>query len=315
MPFLFNHVGLPLSDVQRPLVEPLSKHFRVVRYDSRGQGLSTRGLREGLLAEAYQRDLEAVADAFPGESLILIGGAFSAHVAVRYTAQYPKRVRALILLRAGVAGEVVVGPHFSLDLAQADWNFFLDAMVRTTRAAEATAPEHIQAGVERFRASMTQSDWLTFALAALKSNVSECLPQVQTPTLVVLEPDLRWPPPQGTARLASLIPDARLVSVSGPESRAAIVQAVLDFTALLPQAQTSHRVAREWEAAAAHSRLTPRELEALRLIAAGRTNREIATELVLSERTVARHIANLYGKIEARSRSEATAFAFKHNLT
>ncbi len=61
--------------------------------------------------------------------------------------------------------------------------------------------------------------------------------------------------------------------------------------------------------------LTTREVEVLRLVAAGRTNREIATELVLSLRTVARHITNIYGKIGARGKADATAYAIRHNLT
>ena len=55
--------------------------------------------------------------------------------------------------------------------------------------------------------------------------------------------------------------------------------------------------------------LTERELEVLRLIAAGQTNREIAAALVLSRRTVERHVANVYSKIEVRNRAEATRFA------
>jgi len=54
--------------------------------------------------------------------------------------------------------------------------------------------------------------------------------------------------------------------------------------------------------------LTERQVQVLRLIAKGKTNREIAEELVLSERTVQRHIASLYTKIGARNRAEATTF-------
>ncbi len=61
--------------------------------------------------------------------------------------------------------------------------------------------------------------------------------------------------------------------------------------------------------------LTTREVEVLRLVAAGRTNREIAAELVLSLRTVARHITNIYRKIGARGKADATAYAIRHNLT
>ena len=60
--------------------------------------------------------------------------------------------------------------------------------------------------------------------------------------------------------------------------------------------------------------LTPRELEVLRLIAGGLSNREIAAKLVLSVRTAERYIANIYKKIDAHSKADATAFAFSKGL-
>ncbi len=60
--------------------------------------------------------------------------------------------------------------------------------------------------------------------------------------------------------------------------------------------------------------LTPREVEALRLIAEGRTNKEIATELVISVATVERHIFHIYAKIGARGRADAIAYALRHGL-
>jgi predicted ATPase/DNA-binding CsgD family transcriptional regulator len=60
--------------------------------------------------------------------------------------------------------------------------------------------------------------------------------------------------------------------------------------------------------------LSPREAEVLRLIAVGRSNQEIARELFLSVRTVERHVTNLYAKIGARGRANATAFALRHGL-
>jgi DNA-binding NarL/FixJ family response regulator len=60
--------------------------------------------------------------------------------------------------------------------------------------------------------------------------------------------------------------------------------------------------------------LTGRELEVLRLLAAGRTNREIASELVISERTVDRHVSNLFTKLDVQSRSAATAYAYEHEI-
>jgi DNA-binding NarL/FixJ family response regulator len=60
--------------------------------------------------------------------------------------------------------------------------------------------------------------------------------------------------------------------------------------------------------------LTRRELQVLRLVTAGRPNKAIAAELVLSERTVDRHVSNIFAKVGVSSRAAATAFAYEHQL-
>ncbi|HET7736056.1 MAG TPA: LuxR C-terminal-related transcriptional regulator [Nocardioidaceae bacterium] len=60
--------------------------------------------------------------------------------------------------------------------------------------------------------------------------------------------------------------------------------------------------------------LSPRELEVLRLVATGATNRAIAAQLVLSERTVDRHVSNIFGKLGVSTRAAATAYAFERQL-
>lgn len=60
--------------------------------------------------------------------------------------------------------------------------------------------------------------------------------------------------------------------------------------------------------------LTPREVEVLRLVAAGRTNREIAAALTISEKTVEQHLLNLYQKLQVDSRAKAVAFAYANGL-
>jgi DNA-binding NarL/FixJ family response regulator len=60
--------------------------------------------------------------------------------------------------------------------------------------------------------------------------------------------------------------------------------------------------------------LTARELQVLRLVAAGETNKAIAAELVLSQRTVDRHVSNIYTKLGVSSRAAATAFAYQHRF-
>jgi DNA-binding CsgD family transcriptional regulator/tetratricopeptide (TPR) repeat protein len=66
-------------------------------------------------------------------------------------------------------------------------------------------------------------------------------------------------------------------------------------------------------ATAAHG-LSRRELQVLRLVAGGATNRAIAAELVLSERTIDRHVSNIFAKLRVSSRAAATAYAYEHDL-
>jgi ATP/maltotriose-dependent transcriptional regulator MalT len=65
--------------------------------------------------------------------------------------------------------------------------------------------------------------------------------------------------------------------------------------------------------AAAHG-LTPREMQVLRLVAAGRTNHAIAADLVIAEKTVDRHVTNIFTKLGVSSRAAATAYAYQHRL-
>ena len=60
--------------------------------------------------------------------------------------------------------------------------------------------------------------------------------------------------------------------------------------------------------------LTSRELQVLRLIAAGKTNKAIAVSLFLSERTIDRHVSNIFSKLDVSSRAAATAYAYDHEL-
>jgi DNA-binding NarL/FixJ family response regulator len=60
--------------------------------------------------------------------------------------------------------------------------------------------------------------------------------------------------------------------------------------------------------------LSRRESEVLILVAAGKTNRAIAAELFISEKTVARHVSNIFTRLGLSSRAAATAYAYKHGL-
>jgi ATP/maltotriose-dependent transcriptional regulator MalT len=80
-----------------------------------------------------------------------------------------------------------------------------------------------------------------------------------------------------------------------------------------PDRARVERLSRKTVARAAGG-LTTRELEVLRLAAAGKTNRTIAVDLVISEKTVARHLSNIFTKLGLGSRAAATAYAYEHDL-
>lgn len=91
---------------------------------------------------------------------------------------------------------------------------------------------------------------------------------------------------------------------------AAIAEAEADDVSV--EAPTVERAAASRDEAPAG--LTPREVEILRLMARGSTNKEIAAQLMVTVATVERHLANAYTKIGARGRVEATAFVITRGL-
>ncbi|WP_455381588.1 LuxR C-terminal-related transcriptional regulator [Salinispira pacifica] len=89
---------------------------------------------------------------------------------------------------------------------------------------------------------------------------------------------------------------------------------VFERLGALPDLKRIDTLARSRSSDSYHG-LTRRELEILRHLATGKTNKEIAADLFISERTVDRHVSNIYVKLDVSSRAAATAYAFSHNLT
>jgi DNA-binding CsgD family transcriptional regulator len=146
-------------------------------------------------------------------------------------------------------------------------------------------------------------------------DVTALLPKVQAPTLVMHRTGI-GPITVAMAReMASTIPNARLLLSKGSwivpyfgDDSQDIAAAIRDFIATPSPAGAS-------APDVSPSVLTRRETEVLTLIAAGRTSSEISAELSLSVRTVGRHITNIYGKIGARTRADATSYAIRHRLS
>ena len=121
--------------------------------------------------------------------------------------------------------------------------------------------------------------------------------------------------PRETARTRVLVGQA-CAALGDPDTAAMELEAAADTFARLGAAPELARVeslTRGRENRDRHG-LTEREIQILRVLATGKTNREIAAALVISDHTVRRHIQNIFAKLGVSSRAAATAFAFRHNL-
>jgi DNA-binding NarL/FixJ family response regulator len=121
--------------------------------------------------------------------------------------------------------------------------------------------------------------------------------------------------PYDGARAAVLL--ARAHGALGDDDSAAMeLEAAGDVFRRLGAAPDLARLGARARAAAVGERspLTAREMQVLRLIATGKTNRAIADDLAISEKTVARHVSNIYSKLALSTRAAATAYAYEHEL-
>jgi pimeloyl-ACP methyl ester carboxylesterase/DNA-binding CsgD family transcriptional regulator len=294
----------------------------LVRYDVRGTGWSERRVSDHSLG-AQVADLEAVVDRLGLDRFDLLGAVDAGPVAVTYAAQHPKRVARLALwcAWAGTADRLSAGMRAWLDawlaLIEQDWDAATEACAH--RALGWSAGEFGRQAARRLRESVAPRT-ARAALAALGAfDAAELLPRLRAPTLVLHRRGISWLPVGVAQELASRIPDARLTVLEG-ESTApylgdadAAAAAIEGFLAEPADPRALGAPAGP-DAGSGGGPLTARELEVLRLLAAGRTNAEIAEELVLSVRTVERHAANIYAKLGARGRADATARALTRGL-
>jgi pimeloyl-ACP methyl ester carboxylesterase/DNA-binding CsgD family transcriptional regulator len=299
LPFHFNHVTrrwIPLW------FRGVAEHFRVVHYDSRGQGLSSRGLPQELTVQDYRTDLETIIETVGFERFALMAYGGFGHVAARYAAENPERVTALILICSSDSFEAW-SPAAHLGMAAENWDLFLD--LQTGKFT----PEIAQLIKAFMKESTSQADYLQMIRAFIRGpSIAGVLPALRMPALLLHSLDQHWLPPAEGAKVAARMPNAKILFTDGdvePDERQA-VPAIIDF---LKGVYSSDSIGPQPRGTVtSREPLTPRQNEVLRLISHGRTTREIAGELVLSDRTVERHIADVYAKIGARNRSEATAY-------
>jgi pimeloyl-ACP methyl ester carboxylesterase len=296
----------------------LGMNRRFVIYDGRGTGLSDRNESDYGL-EAQVLDLAAVVDRLHLQRFVLFAYGHSGPACITYAARNPDRVSHLVLWcswpRWPDLGDKPRA-QAAWSMMQEDWDMYTQLEGYRLSGWEGGAAAR---WYTYFWRQSISAAGLAAAYRVLREvDVSDLLIDVQVPTLVMVRPDAHkgllaeGDSPMARAELskeiALQIPNAELAILEGDH----ITPFEGDFDAFLKRLKEflqSTAVAGTYP-----DGLTSREVEVLRLVASGGSNRQIAEALVLSERTVARHITNIYGKTGAGGRAEAAAYAYRHGL-
>jgi pimeloyl-ACP methyl ester carboxylesterase/DNA-binding CsgD family transcriptional regulator len=322
------------SPVLRSAYERLAEGVRLIQFDGRGTGRSQRDVTD-LSLEAMQRDLDAVVDAagLAGERIALLGFYHSVTSAIAYAARHPERVSHLILFGGASRGwSPMSGAEIQalLSLIERDWNVFVDSIAHAWLGWDVSGEEG-RLAADWFRTATSPTVARATMQAAAGVDVTALLPDVQCPVLVLHRLGARVISLEMSEALVSGLPNARLEVLPGDsaslfyESTAQIVDLLIDFVGGRPvvgDVPAGRPGAASAAAGSAVSEspdgraqlLSPRELEVLRLIAAGESNGEIAHRLGVTVNTVERHAVNLYRKIDARGRADAATFAVRNGL-
>ncbi len=295
----------------RGFFEELARTHRVVRYDRLGTGLSDRRLAEPPTAEKETRMLAAVHEASGGEPAILFACSCAGLASTRYAADLPKRVRKVVYYGAYAARDDIpeVTRRSLVDFARVNWQ--LAAQMLAGLFMPHGSGDEIAAFSRYQRHAADAEVAAAFIELDLGSDVRELLPQVAMPALVLHRRGDRTVPIGRGRELASLLPNARFVALNGDahlpwlEDQRELQRALAGF---LEEAGPTEAEAN------GDSPLSRRETEVLRLVAAGLSNREIASSLVLSEHTVHRHVANILRKLTQSSRAAAAAHGTRAGL-
>ncbi len=293
----------------RSFYEELARTHRVVRYDRLGSGLSERVLREPPTAESETRMLAAVHEAVGAEPAILFACSCAGLAATRYAVESQERVRKIVFYGAYAARDDI--PEMTrrsiVDFARVNWR--LAAQMLAGLFMPHGSGDEIAAFTRYQRHAADADVAAAFLELDLGSNVRELLPRVTQPALVLhRRGDCTVPIGRGR-ELASLLPNARFVALNGDahlpwlEDQRELQRALAGFLEDAPPIDSN-----------GDSPLSRRETEVLRLVAAGLSNREIASSLVLSEHTVHRHVANILRKLAQSSRAAAAAHATRAGL-
>jgi pimeloyl-ACP methyl ester carboxylesterase/DNA-binding CsgD family transcriptional regulator len=330
-PTLIHLPPVPFSNVEgdwrvpvlRRAFAALGDQLRFVQYDGRGTGRSQRDVTD-LSLDAYLADLDAVVEASArGDPVVLLGYYAAAPHAIAWAARHPDRVRGVVLFGGATSHwQTMQGPAMGalLSLIERDWDTFVESVTHAWLGWP--EGEEARLAAEGFRTSTTPA----VARATLESiagiDVTADAASVRCPVLVLHRAEAQVIPLEVSTELARALPGGRLAVIPGSsaglffETADLVVDRIVAFVRdpLAEPAAVAAAGGGRMRSRPEAGGLSPREVEVLRLLAAGESNGQIAAVLGLSINTVERHVSNAYRKIDARGRAEATAWAIRNGV-
>ena len=295
---------------ERAFFEELALRHRVVRYDRIGAGLSDRHLTRPPTPDSELETLAAVHTAAGhGEQATVFACSCAGLATTAYASAFPERIRKIVFFGGYVSrADIPEATRRSLvDFVRTNWP--LAAQMLAGLFIPRGGGAEIEASSRYQRRSADAETAAAFLELDLSSDARPFLGGVTMPTLVVHRRGDRTVPISRGRELAALLPNARFVTLSGDshlpwaEDQRELQRALAGFLDDVDRAESN-----------GDSPLSGRETEVLRLVAAGLSNREIASSLVLSEHTVHRHVANILRKLTQSSRAAAAAHATRAGL-
>ena len=301
------------SEVFAHILDPLAGRFRSIIYDPRGCGLSQRPATDFSL-DAMVRDFEAVWRKCGFERCALWSNSNGVPIAIAIAHRWPELVSHLVFHDGWLHGASYPRPVQDIwaTMVQMDWDTAAEYYARLTLAD--FSDEHRQGYARYMQACCDKETWLLASQLFNDVDVTGMAREVTAPALVV-DAAQRFGSRQASQDLAAALPNSEF-RMEEDRGWAKMADQVIEFVREsqdAPRPDAAGRTPRD-NAEVLSARLSDRELEVLRLLAAGKTNPQIAEALYLSPHTVGRHVQNILAKIGVANRTEATAWAHRHGL-
>jgi DNA-binding CsgD family transcriptional regulator/pimeloyl-ACP methyl ester carboxylesterase len=316
-PYHVNHLALNWQvSLHRGAIEFLARYFTVVNLDFRGAGLSERRISR-LSLDTFAEDLDAVLAALRVERVALVAIGPATVVACHIAARSTNQVASLVFIEGGASE----ANRRVLNLRHV--NPRVEALMRGALVG-GIADRHAAASLAAVAREALEPDALEYWEDVLDGNdLLGIAARVAAPALYVNVADDEVIPLADGQALVDRLAHASLITVPGRSPMDIWrdrpgVQRIAQFLAehLGVETDVVRAQRRARKSRVVHSTgLSGREVDVLRLIAAGKTNQQIADELFISLNTVSHHLRNIFGKTGTVNRTEAASFAYEQGLT